>query len=58
MSDAAFSQNGMGWTTVSEAILGGLDGDTMAALNERVSINGEDIESVARDYLEGRGLLG
>lgn len=58
VAGSAYDENGEAWTTVSEAILEGLDQDTMAGLNERVSLDGEDVEEVARDYLSEEGLIG
>ncbi|MGH8180171.1 MAG: glycine betaine ABC transporter substrate-binding protein, partial [Steroidobacteraceae bacterium] len=34
-----------------------LDRETLQRLNERVQVDGEAIESVARDYLQRKGLL-
>jgi osmoprotectant transport system substrate-binding protein len=38
-------------------VMASLDGDTLRHLNERVQVDGESIQSVARDYLEQKGLL-
>ncbi|QYG95340.1 hypothetical protein HC251_01880 [Iamia sp. SCSIO 61187] len=55
--DDAYSENPEAWDTVAEAILEGLDQDTMNELNARVSFEGEDVEDVARDYLVDQGLI-
>jgi osmoprotectant transport system substrate-binding protein len=38
-------------------VMASLDGDTLRHLNERVQVDGESIQSVARDYLVQKGLL-
>ena len=38
-------------------LMASLDRDTLQHLNERVQVDGESIESVARDYLQRKGLL-
>lgn len=38
-------------------VMQGLDRETLQKLNERVQVDGESIQSVARDYLRRRGLL-
>lgn len=42
--------------TIAEAIVSGLDNDTMVALNFEVDINGREYDDVAREYLESIGL--
>jgi osmoprotectant transport system substrate-binding protein len=42
--------------TIAEAIVSGLDNETMVALNYEVDINGRDYDDVAREYLESIGL--
>lgn len=56
--DDAYADHAEQWDAVAEAILGGLDQDTMNELNARVSFEGEDVADVARDYLEDEGLIG
>jgi osmoprotectant transport system substrate-binding protein len=41
---------------IAEAILRGLDNETMVALNFEVDINGREYDDVAREYLESIGL--
>lgn len=43
--------------TIVDAILEGLDNETMTELNRRVSIEGEDSAAVAREYLENQGII-
>jgi osmoprotectant transport system substrate-binding protein len=38
-------------------VMASLSRDTLQNLNERVQVDGESIQSVARDYLERKGLL-
>jgi osmoprotectant transport system substrate-binding protein len=38
-------------------VMASLDRDTLQHLNERVQVDGESIQSVAKDYLEQKGLL-
>lgn len=56
--DDAFQQAPEDLTALSEAILGGLDQETMSALNAQVSLDGDDPAEVARQYLEDIGLVG
>ncbi len=42
--------------TIAEAIVAGLDNETMVALNFEVDINGREYDDVAREYLETIGL--
>jgi len=42
--------------TIAEAIVNGLDNETMVALNFEVDINGREYDDVAREYLELIGL--
>jgi osmoprotectant transport system substrate-binding protein len=43
---------------IAAALLAPLDNERMAALNARVSADGEDPADVARDYLVEEGLIG
>jgi osmoprotectant transport system substrate-binding protein len=45
--DDAYADHAEQWDAVAEAILGGLDQDTMNELNARVSFEGEDVADVA-----------
>jgi osmoprotectant transport system substrate-binding protein len=38
-------------------VMNSLDRDTLQRLNERIQVDGESVQSVARDYLEQKGLL-
>lgn len=57
VNEDSFGENSEAWTTVSEAILDGLDQDTMNELNQQVSFDGEDPKDVATQYLTDQGLL-
>ena len=43
---------------VLNQLAGTIDDPTMAALNARVDVDGEEVEDVARSFLEERGLVG
>ena len=57
MPDAVYQQAPEAFEALADTILGGLDEDTMAELNRRVSADGEDPKAVATDYLTEAGLL-
>jgi osmoprotectant transport system substrate-binding protein len=44
--------------TLVKPVMAGLDRETLQHLNERVQVDGESIQSVARSYLERKGLGG
>ncbi|MGK2949121.1 MAG: glycine betaine ABC transporter substrate-binding protein [Acidimicrobiales bacterium] len=55
--DELYQENTDAFDTIAERMLEGLDNDTMAELNRRVSVGGEDPDAVARDYLQENGLI-
>lgn len=57
MPDELYQQAPDEFEKFAELIFEGLDEDTMAELNRRVSVEGEDAEDVARDYLTEKGLI-
>lgn len=57
MPDSVFQQAPEAFEALADTILAGLDDDTMAELNRRVSDEGEDPRAVAEDYLTEEGLL-
>jgi osmoprotectant transport system substrate-binding protein len=57
MRDETYSQAPEEFDEFADLILEGLDEDTMAELNRRVSVEGEDPDDVALDYLVSEGLI-
>jgi len=57
MPDDVYSQAPDAFEALADTVLGGLDEETMAELNRRVSADGEDPRAVAEDYLTEQGLL-
>ncbi len=57
MPDSVYQQAPEAFEALADTIFAGLDGDTMAQLNRRVSADGEDPRDVAEDYLTEQGLL-
>jgi osmoprotectant transport system substrate-binding protein len=57
MPDDVYQQAPEAFEALADTILAGLDNDTMAELNRRVSADGEDPRAVAEDYLTQQGLL-
>lgn len=57
LRDEVYSQAPDAFDSIVESILSPLDNDRMAALNARVSAEGEDPRAVAADYLGQEGLL-
>jgi len=57
MRDEVYQQAPDQWDKIANMLLEGLDNDTMAELNRRVSVDGEDASAVARDYLTSAGLM-
>lgn len=55
--DELYQQNTEAFDVIAEELLAGLDNETMAELNRRVSVEGEDPADVARDYLIEAGLI-
>ncbi len=55
--DEVYQENPEAFDTIAEEMLSGLDNETMAELNRRVSVEGEDPADVARDYLSEQGLI-
>lgn len=55
--DELYQENPEAFDAIAEALLEGLDNETMAELNRRVSVGGEDPDAVARDYLQENGLI-
>lgn len=55
--DSVYQQAPEAFQAVAETILSGLDNDTMAELNRRVSADGEDPRDVAESYLQDQGLI-
>lgn len=52
-----YDENPEAWDTLADAVLEGLDQDTMNDLNKRVSFDGDDPADVAADYLADQGLV-
>ena len=57
LGDELFQQAPEAFEAVADTIFSGLDNDTMAELNRRVSAEGEDPKAVATDYLTEKGVL-
>ena len=57
MPDSVFQQAPEQFEALADTIFAGLDEETMAELNRRVSADGEDPRAVAEDYLTEKGLL-
>lgn len=57
MSDDVYQQAPDAFEALADTILAGLDEETMAELNRRVSADGEDPRAVAEDYLMQQGLI-
>jgi osmoprotectant transport system substrate-binding protein len=57
MPDSVYQQAPDAFEALADTILAGLDNDTMAELQRRVSADGEDPRAVAEDYLTSLGLL-
>jgi len=57
MPDSVFQQAPEAFEALADTIFAGLDGDTMAELNRKVSADGEDPRAVAEEYLTEQGLL-
>ena len=57
MPDDVYSQAPEAFEALVDTIVAGLDEDTMADLNRRVSADGEDPRAVAEDYLTQQGLI-
>ncbi len=57
LPDDLYSQAPDAWDAVVSSILAPLDNDTMAELNQRVSIDGEDAADVAKDFLTSNGII-
>ena len=57
MRDEVYQEAPDQWDKMANMLLDGLDNATMAELNKRVSVDGEDPAAVARDYLTSAGLM-
>jgi osmoprotectant transport system substrate-binding protein len=57
MRDEVYQEAPEQWDKIADMLLSGLDNATMAELNKRVSVDGEDPSAVARDYLTQVGLI-
>ncbi len=57
MPDSVYQQAPEAFEALADTILAGLDNDTMAELQRRVSADGEDPRAVAEDYLATQGVL-
>jgi osmoprotectant transport system substrate-binding protein len=57
MPDSVYQQAPEAFEALADTIFAGLDGDTMAELNRKVSADGEDPRAVAEAYLTEQGLL-
>jgi len=57
MRDEVYQEAPEQWDKIADMLLSGLDNTTMAELNKRVSVDGEDASAVARDYLAQVGLI-
>lgn len=55
--DEIYQQAPDQWDKMADMLLQGLDEATMAELNRRVSVDGEDPADVGRDYLTSEGLI-
>ena len=58
MRDETYQQAPEQFEAFADLLLEGLDEDTMAELNRRVSVEGEEAVDVAREYLVEQGLIG
>jgi osmoprotectant transport system substrate-binding protein len=57
MPDSVYQQAPEAFEALADTIFQGLDEETMAELNRRVSADGEEPRAVAEDYLTQQGLL-
>ena len=57
MPDSVYQQAPEAFEALADTIFAGLDNDTMAELNRRVSADGEDPRAVAEAYLTEQGLI-
>ncbi|MEZ5382747.1 MAG: glycine betaine ABC transporter substrate-binding protein [Microthrixaceae bacterium] len=57
LRDEVYEEQPEAFRTIAEALLSPLDDDTMRRLNARVTVDGEDPELVAREFLVAQGLL-
>ena len=57
MRQEVYEENPEAFDAIFEMIHAPLDNETMAELNRRVSVEGEEPAAVAQDYLETQGLL-
>jgi len=57
MPDSVYQQAPEAFEALADTILAGLDNDTMAELNRKVSADGEDPRDVAEAYLTEQGLI-
>jgi osmoprotectant transport system substrate-binding protein len=57
MPNSVFEQAPEAFEALADTIFAGLDNDTMADLNRKVSADGQDPRTVAEDYLTEKGLL-
>ncbi len=55
--DDLYQQAPEAFEALADLLFDGLDDETMAELNRRVSVEGEDAADVARDYLVSKGLI-
>ena len=55
--DEVYQEKAEAFDAIAEGILSDLDNDTMAGLNRRVSVDGEEPAAVALDYLTEKGLI-
>jgi osmoprotectant transport system substrate-binding protein len=58
MRDETYQQAPEEFDQMADLLFDGLDEETMAELNRRVSVEGEDAADVARNYLQEKGLIG
>ncbi len=57
MPDSVYQQAPEAFQALADTIFAGLDEETMAELNRRVSADGEDPRAVAESYLQEKGLV-
>jgi len=57
MPDSVYQQAPEAFEAMADTIFAGLDNDTMAELNRKVSADGEDARAVAEAYLAEQGLI-
>ncbi|NQY56900.1 MAG: hypothetical protein HRT86_10540 [Ilumatobacteraceae bacterium] len=57
MPDSVYQTAPDAFQAIADTIVAGLDEETMAELNRRVSADGEDPRAVAEDYLTEQGLI-